>query len=1033
MKLISTVTALFLIFNLSIFSQKIHFDNKSFVKGEMLIQFKANQGPRSLIEKAPANYEVEFVKELSKPMRISLLSFDHKEVSHQAFQAWLYSQPEISIADYNYHVQMRSTLPSDPSFTSQWHHVNNGSNGGIADADIDSDLAWDITTGGTTATNDDIVVCLVEGGGGNLDHQDLSPNRWVNINEIPNDNIDNDGNGYTDDFNGWNTGSNNDDYGNSGHGTNCLGMIGAKGNNNIAVTGANWDVKLMVLNMGGNLTQANVVSAYTYPLVMRQLWNNSNGTEGAFVVATSASWGIDGANPASYPLWCQFYDTLGVYGILNVGATTNSNLDVDVAGDMPTACNSDYMIGVGRTDNSDQTAGGYGDQTIELGAPGINVVTTNGTSNGASGTTSTTGTSFSCPLTAGVIGLAYSIPCPNFMAIVNSSPQGAADLVLQALLTGTDPKSQLASKFVTGGRLNAKNTLDILMANVCSGTLCLSPSNIATNNIASSSADIQFTAYNSASSSTLYWRAVGSTNWTAVSNATSPVSISSLTGCSDYEYYMESVCGTDTSSQTGIQSFSTLGCGNCIDLSYCSSGAANSEEWIETLSVGTYSFTTGDDAGYGNFTGNTNYTMDLVIDSTYNITIDPAWQATLYDEQSQIWIDLNQNGSFDANELLYDQGTPSQTTATGSISIPSTAIPGSTRLRVSMAYIGGNITLPGSCDQFTYGEVEDYCVNIIQGTICGMNVTSTVSDPQCDGIDNGSISVVVSGGTPAYTYDWGGSLGTNSSVSGLSDGNYTLVITDGAQCDTTINYALSNQTTITVNTSYTDITCNGANDGTIDVTPSGSSGYSYDWGGSFGNVANLNGLTAGNYTVEVSDLNGCMESATVTISEPAPEQASFTFNTLDFDVDFTNTSSAGNYDWDFGDGNSSTINSPTHTYASNGTYNVCLTLTTACTNIAYCEDIVIDGQSNVGIQNNELEQVSIYPNPAADKVYFEINNNKAAKICIFNASGKLVLNQAVNSSLETIDLTTFSSGIYSCQISTSNNEIIQISKLNISK
>ena len=209
---------------------------------------------------------------------------------------------------------------------------------------------------------------------------------------------------------------------------------------------------------------------------------------------------------------------------------------------------------------------------------------------------------------------------------------------------------------------------------------------------------------------------------------------------------MESVCGTDTSSQTGIQSFSNLGCGNCIDLSYCSSGAANSEEWIETLSVGTYSFTTGDDAGYGNFTGNTNYTMDLVIDSTYNITIDPAWQGTLYDEQSQIWIDLNQNGSFDANELLYDQGTPSQTTATGTISIPSTAVPGSTRLRVSMAYIGGNITLPGSCDQFTYGEVEDYCVNIIQGTICGMNVTSTVSDPQCDGIDNGSISVVVSGG-----------------------------------------------------------------------------------------------------------------------------------------------------------------------------------------------------------------------------------------------------------------------------------------------
>ena len=297
---------------------------------------------------------------------------------------------------------------------------------------------------------------MLEGGGGNLNHSDLTGNRWINTYETPNDNIDNDGNGYVDDYNGWNTVLNNDDYGNGSHGTNCLGMIGAKGNNGLAVAGANWDVKMMVVNMG-SLTQASVISAYTYPLVMRQMWNNSNGSQGAFVVATSASWGIDGANPSNYPLWCQFYDTLGHYGILNVGATTNQNLDVDVAGDMPTGCVSNYMIGVGRTGNQDQTAGGYGDQTIQLGAPGINVVTTNGTS----GTTTTTGTSFSCPLTAGVIALAYSIPCPSFMTVVNSNPQNAADLVLQSLLTGTDPKPQLTSKFITGGRLNSFNTITV--------------------------------------------------------------------------------------------------------------------------------------------------------------------------------------------------------------------------------------------------------------------------------------------------------------------------------------------------------------------------------------------------------------------------------------------------------------------------------------------------------------------------------------------------------------------------------------------
>ena len=90
------------------------------------------------------------------------------------------------------------------------------------------------------------------------------------------------------------------------------------------------------------------------------------------------------------------------------------------------------MVGVGRTDHNDNTAGGYGATTIEFGAPGIDVVTTANTNT----ITSTTGTSFSCPLTAGVIGLAYSIPCTDFMSTVISNPQAGADMVLQALILG---------------------------------------------------------------------------------------------------------------------------------------------------------------------------------------------------------------------------------------------------------------------------------------------------------------------------------------------------------------------------------------------------------------------------------------------------------------------------------------------------------------------------------------------------------------------------------------------------------------------
>ena len=1012
MKYITLVIGLIFI-NL-FYSQNIHFDNKKFIKGEMLVQVGWKKNIRNVISNAPDNYNVELIKELSKPMRIFLIKFDYNIISHQKFQSWLYKQNEVTIADYNYKVEVRSTIPNDPSFTNQWHHVNSN------DADIDSDLAWDITTGGTTATNDDIVVCMLEGGGGNLDHSDLTANRWTNNYETPNDNIDNDGNGYVDDFNGWNTGLNNDDYGTGGHGTNCLGMIGAKGNNGLDVSGANWDVKMMVVNMGGSLTQASVVSAYTYPLVMRQMWNNTNGSQGAFVVATSASWGIDGANPSNYPLWCQFYDTLGLYGILNVGATTNQNLDVDVAGDMPTACASNYMIGVGRTGNQDQTAGGYGVQTIALGAPGINVVTTSGTS----GTTTTTGTSFSCPLTAGVIGLAYSIPCPSFMNIVNSSPQNAADLVLQSLLNGTDPKPQLTSKFITGGRLNSFNTINNLMASVCSGNICLAPNNVSVSNITDSSAILNFSSYSSSTETIFYFREAGVNIWDTLYNASSPILIDSLIACSSYEFSFQSVCGTDTSSLTSTQSLNTLGCGNCIDLSYCSSGTSNNEEWIETISIGSYSFTTGDDGGYGDYTGNSNYEMDFEIGSSYPITITPAWLGTQYDEQSQIWIDFNQDGNFDVNELVYDQGTPSQSPASGIITIPSNALYGNTRLRISMASIWtSNIPLPSSCDQFTYGEVEDYCVNIIQGTICGMNVVSSVVNPQCPGIDDGSISVSVSGGASGYTYNWGSSFGVSSSLYGLNNGTYTLVISDSLLCDTTINYNLNYQTILTLSNASNDASCNGLSDGSFSVIASGSSGYLYDWGSGYGTIDSFSGLSAGAYTVNVIDTNGCIASITGTINEPLPINV-FTYvidETFGSDGVINTTVSGGAppyvLSWTGPSGYSS--NNEDIGGLISGDYTLTITDANGCIST---ENISVG--SLVGNQTYKNEIFKIYPNPTDGifSVVLESNLKGDFTINIFDFLGRVVYKtKADNKAKNVLDISDKSNGIYMIKVSNGEN------------
>lgn len=408
-----------------------------------------------------ANTNLTVAREVSRPVNIWLLTFDVSAISHDDMINALYSNHHILIAQNNHYIQNRATTPNDPTFGTQWHHVDGSDN------DIDSDLAWDITTGGTTINGDEIVVCVIEDGGAKWDHADLIANHWINVNEIDGNLIDDDGNGYVDDYNGWNSGNNTDNIATGGHGTNVTGMIGAVGNNALNVSGINWNVKIMQVDMSSTLNEASVIAAYTYPLVMRQLYTSSGGTQGAFVVATNASWGIDNANPNSYPLWCDFYNTLGQDGILNCGATANNNVNIDVVGDMPTACSSPYMISVTATNSSDvRTFSGYGQTTIDLGAPGEAVVTTANT-----GTTSTSGTSFASPLTAGVIALLYAVPCQDLADLAMSDPQAAADQIRTALLDGTDPVPNLTTECVTGGRLNANNSA-LLILNGCGIPTC---------------------------------------------------------------------------------------------------------------------------------------------------------------------------------------------------------------------------------------------------------------------------------------------------------------------------------------------------------------------------------------------------------------------------------------------------------------------------------------------------------------------------------------------------------------------------------
>ena len=110
--------------------------------------------------------------------------------------------------------------------------------------------------------------------------------------------------------------------------------------------------------------------------------------------------------------------------------------------------------------------------------------------------------------------------------------------------------------------------------------------------------------------------------------------------------------------------------------------------------------------------------------------------------------------------MVFDQGVADQTVnVTGQVTIPALTPLGSTRMRVQMAYVAANTALPDVCDSYQWGEVEDYCIDIVAGSICGLTVNSTLSNPLCNGNENGSISLDASAGSGNYEYSWDSGLG----------------------------------------------------------------------------------------------------------------------------------------------------------------------------------------------------------------------------------------------------------------------------------
>ena len=429
-------------------------ETATYVENEFIVWLE--QGVDATTFAANSNVGIVPKRLLSQRLNIWLFEISDSKEPRENKMLRLSTNKDVRVVQHNHtNIVFREAIPDDPYFGSQW-----------APAIMNLPQAWEeFTTGGITSTGDTIVVAVIDGGT-DWGHEDL--NCWVNIHEIPYNGIDDDGNGYTDDYHGWNAYNHNGTISGNSHGTHVSGIIGAVGNNGKGVCGVNWNVKVLPIG-GSSGNESIVVEAYSYALEMRARYNETNGEEGAFIVATNSSFGVDYGNPDNYPVWCSMYDEMGNVGILSCGAGPNLNVNVDEVGDVPSACPGNYLIGITNTTSADVKYGsaGYGVNNIDIGAPGTSIYSTTPNNNYSN----MTGTSMATPQVTGTIALMYAALPEEMMQACKNDPANFSLTIRQHLFNGADHLTSLDGLVASGRRLNTYRAIESVLYDSITPTL----------------------------------------------------------------------------------------------------------------------------------------------------------------------------------------------------------------------------------------------------------------------------------------------------------------------------------------------------------------------------------------------------------------------------------------------------------------------------------------------------------------------------------------------------------------------------------
>jgi hypothetical protein len=345
------------------------------------------------------------------------------------------------------------------------------------------------------------------------------------------------------------------------------------------------------------------------------------------------------------------------------------------------------------------------------------------------------------------------------------------------------------------------------------------------------------------------------------------------------------------------------------------------------------------------------------------------------------------------------------------------------------------------------------------------------NEPTCNGDTNGTAKVTVSGGTAPYTYAWSFGSSTTNIATGLVAGTYTCTITDSNMCTLTKNITFVDFPVLTATVAQANVLCNGANTGAASVVAIGGDAgyYDYSWSNASTNDSIAN-IAAGAYTCTITDDNGCAIVQAVTITQPAAIASAQTLTlcagqtttvgantyntsgtytdvltttngcdstvttnlTVENAIDITTTVSSlaitanqmgATYQWIDCATNTPLVGetNATYTATANGNYAAILTVNN-CTDTTACVAI-----TSVGIKalNTTKANINVYPNPSNGVFTIALNAN--GSVIITDVLGKVIINKNVTKGNNTIDLSTYSNGVY--VLSVTNNGVVSKAKI----